>query len=147
MAAANKRRKVGIGLLGSGVVGEAIQDILFHDLKGQLGADIELEVCKIYTRNPRGKKWFKKRPKLFTAKAEEVIDDPRVEIVIEALGFQSASQLPQFRDYFLRAFRNGKSVVTSDKAVWRATARRSGPQRRKAASNCASKPASAAVYR
>ncbi len=33
------------------------------------------------------------------------------------MGFQSASQLPQFRDYFLRAFRNGKSVVTSDKAV------------------------------
>ncbi len=37
--------------------------------------------------------------------------------MIEALGFQSASQLPQFRDYILRAFRNGKSVVTSDKAV------------------------------
>ena len=137
MAAANKRRKVGIGLLGSGVVGEAIQDILFHDLKGQLGADIELEVCKIYTRNPRGKKWFKKRPKLFTAKAEEVIDNPRVEIVIEALGFQSASQLPQFRDYFLRAFRSGKSVVTSDKAVlarygkeiW-AAAKKSGQQLR-----------------
>jgi len=135
MAAANQRRKVGIGLLGSGVVGEAIQDILFHDLKGQLSADIELEVCKIYTRNPRGKKWFKKRPKLFTAKAEEVIDDPRIEIVIEALGFQSASQLPQFRDYFLRAFRNGKSVVTSDKAVlarygkeiW-AAAKKSGQQ-------------------
>ena len=46
-----------------------------------------------------------------------MLDDPGVDIVIEALGFQSASQLPQFRDYFLRAFRNGKSVVTSDKAV------------------------------
>ncbi len=43
--------------------------------------------------------------------------DPGVDIVIEALGFQSAAQLPQFRDYILRAFRNGKSVVTSDKAV------------------------------
>ncbi len=41
----------------------------------------------------------------------------RVDIVIEALGFQSAAQLGQFRDYILRAFRNGKSVVTSDKAV------------------------------
>jgi homoserine dehydrogenase len=117
MAAANKRRKVGIGLLGSGVVGEAIQDILFQNLKGQPGGDVELNVRKIYTRNPKAKKWFKKRPELFTAKAEEVIDDPGVDILIEALGFQHPSQLPQFRDYFLRAFRNGKSVVTSDKAV------------------------------
>jgi homoserine dehydrogenase len=137
MAAANKRRKVGIGLLGSGVVGEAIQDILFQNLKRQLEGDVELDVRKIYTRNPKEKKWFKRRPELFTAKAEEVIDDPTVDILIEALGFQHPSHLPQFRDYFLRAFRNGKSVVTSDKAVlarygkeiW-AAAKRSGRQLR-----------------
>jgi homoserine dehydrogenase len=137
MAAANQRRKVGIGLLGSGVVGEAIQDILFQNLKGQLEGDVELDVRKIYTRNPKEKKWFKKRPELFTAKAEEVIDDPGVDILIEALGFQDPSHLPQFRDYFLRAFRNGKSVVTSDKAVlarygkeiW-AAAKKSGQQLR-----------------
>ena len=48
MASANKRRTVGIGLLGSGVVGEAIQDILFHDLKGQVGSadGVELEIRK-----------------------------------------------------------------------------------------------------
>lgn len=114
---ANSRRKVGIGLLGSGVVGEAIQDILFHDLKGRVGNGVELELRKIYTRNPKGKKWFGKRKSLFTSWPEEVLDHPGVDIVIEALGFQAAKQLPQFRDYILRAFRNGKSVVTSDKAV------------------------------
>jgi len=137
MASVYKRRKVGIGLLGSGVVGEAIQDIVFQDLKGQIGNDIELEIQKIYTRNPKAKKWFAKRPSLFTARAEEVIDDPAVEIVVEALGFQKASQLKAFRDYFLRAFKKGKSVVTSDKAVlarygdeiW-AAARASGKQLR-----------------
>ena len=117
MATANSRRKVGVGLLGSGVVGEAIQDILFRDLKGQVGNDVDLVIRKIYTRNPRGKKWFGKRKELFTSRPEEVLDHPGVDIVIEALGFQSAAQLPQFRDYILRAFRNGKSVVTSDKAV------------------------------
>ncbi|MBM4262032.1 MAG: homoserine dehydrogenase [Deltaproteobacteria bacterium] len=104
-------RRVGIGLLGSGVVGEAIQDILFQ------GVNEQLELRKIYTRNPGGKKWFAERRDLFTDKAEAVLDDPNVDIVIEALGFQSAAQLPVFRDYFMRAFRNGKSVVTSDKAV------------------------------
>ncbi len=120
MALLNSRRKVGVGLLGSGVVGEAIQDILFRDFKGQAepsGNGVELELRKIYTRNPTGKKWFAKHRTLFTNRAEEVIDHPGVDIVIEALGFQSPSQLPQFRDYILRAFRNGKSVVTSDKAV------------------------------
>ena len=117
MAILNSRRKVGVGLLGSGVVGEAIQDILFQQVQQQNVKDVELEIRKIYTRSPKGKKWFAKRKSLFTARAEEVIDDPTVDIVIEALGFQSAAQLPQFRDYILRAFHNGKSVVTSDKAV------------------------------
>jgi homoserine dehydrogenase len=117
MASSKTGQKVGVGLLGSGVVGEAIQDILFRDLKGQVGDEIELEVRKIYTRNPKGKKWFGKRRDLFTNRAEDVLDHPGVDIVIEALGFQSVSQLPRFRDYILRAFRNGKSVVTSDKAV------------------------------
>src|SRR4030095_9607355 len=137
MALLYKRRKVGIGLLGSGVVGEAIQDIVFQDVKGQVGDDIELEIRKIYTRNPKTKKWFAKRRSLFTERAEEVIDDPAVEIVVEALGFQKSSQLRAFRDYFLRAFKKGKSVVTSDKAVlarygdeiW-AAARASGRQLR-----------------
>src|SRR6266550_5309808 len=137
MASVNKPRTVGVGLLGSGVVGEAIQDTLFHDLSGALGKEIGLDLRKIYTRNPKGKKWYRKRPALFTSRAEEVLDHPGVDIVIEALGFQSVRQLPQFRDYILRAFRNGKSVVTSDKAVlarygkeiWSA-AKRSGQQLR-----------------
>lgn len=113
MAAVKQRRKVGIGLLGSGVVGEAIQDILLGDRDG----DVALELRRVYTREPRGKKWFGKRPGLFTDSPAVVLDDPQIGIVIEALGFQNPSQLPRFRDYFLRAFRNGKSVVTSDKAV------------------------------
>jgi homoserine dehydrogenase len=117
MAAANARRKIGIGLLGSGVVGEAIQDIVFEDLQGKVGEDIDLEIRKIYTRNPKEKKWFSTRAALFTENAEEVIDDPQVAIVVEALGFQDDAQLPVFRDYILRAFDKGKSVVTSDKAV------------------------------
>jgi len=117
MGAEKTRRRVGVGLLGSGVVGEAIQDLLFRDLKGQIGNDIALEIRKIYTRNPKNKKWFSKHQALFTQRAEEVLDDPGIDIIIEALGFQSAGQLAQFRDYILRAFANGKSVVTSDKAV------------------------------
>ena len=117
MSTDSARRKVGVGLLGSGVVGEAIQDILFDQSDREFSGDVELEIRKIYTRNPAKKKWYARRPSLFTVSAEEVIDDPGIEIVIEALGFQEPGQLQQFRDYFLRAFQKGKSVVTSDKAV------------------------------
>lgn len=117
MVSTQALHRVGLGLLGSGVVGEAIQDIVFEEPTGYAGSDFELEIRKIYTRKPQEKKWFSKRPSLFTINAEEVIDDPGVEIVIEALGFQDGSQLPVFRDYILRAFKKGKSVVTSDKAV------------------------------
>ena len=88
-----------------------------EDLKGKVGEDLELEIRKIYTRTPAGKKWYSKRASLFMATAEEVIDDPAIDIIIEALGFDDPSQLPAFRDYILRAFKKGKSVVTSDKAV------------------------------
>jgi len=111
------RRKIGLGLLGSGVVGEAIQDIVLEQTKGFVGSDLELDIRRIYTREPRGKKWYERRPELFTSNAREVIGDPSVEIVIEALGFQEADQVGQFRDYILEAFAIGKSVVTSDKAV------------------------------
>jgi homoserine dehydrogenase len=117
MSATQTRHKVGLGLLGSGVVGEAIQDIIFVDLHGKVGDDLQLEIRKIYTRTPSGKKWYATRPELFVGTAEEVIDDPGVEIVIEALGLDETSQLPTFRDYVLRALEKGKPVVTSDKAV------------------------------
>ena len=111
------RRKIGVGLLGAGVVGEAIQDNLLDGFQGRVGEDLELELRKVYTRNPKTKKWFKHRPELFTSRPLEVIDDPTVEILIEALGFQVPGDLAIFRDYILRAFEKGKSVVTSDKAV------------------------------
>ena len=111
------RRKIGVGLLGAGVVGEAIQDNLLGGFQGRVGEDLELELRKVYTRNPTTKKWFKHRPELFTSRPLEVIDDPTVEILIEALGFQAPGDLAIFRDYILRAFEKGKSVVTSDKAV------------------------------
>ena len=114
---ARTRRKIGIGLLGSGVVGEAIQDIVFNELKGSVGGDLEIVIRKIYTRNPQGKRWFASRPDLFTSDVSAVLDDPEIEIVIEALGCQDSADLAVFRDYFLRAFAKGKSVVTSDKAV------------------------------
>lgn len=117
MARSKNRNGVKIGLLGSGTVGEALQEFIFQDPKTKLGGDLDLEIVKIYTRHPAKKKWYATYPSLFTTKPEEVIDHPQAEIIVEALGFQQEKDLTTFKDYILRALQKGKAVVTSDKAV------------------------------
>ena len=117
MASAKARHKVGLGLLGSGVVGEAIQDIVFNDLKGQVGSDLQLEIRKIYTRRPKEKKWFSNHPSLFTTKAEEVIDDPGVGHRCRSPRVSARGGASYISRLYPACFRAGKSVVTSDKAV------------------------------
>ena len=112
----DKRKRIGLGLLGSGTVGQAVQDFIFADAKG-LGADLRFEIVKIYTRRPKGKKWYASHPSLFTTKAEEVIDHPAADIIIEALGFQEDKELAGFKELIIRALKKRKPVVTSDKAV------------------------------
>jgi homoserine dehydrogenase len=117
MSKSKAQNKIRLGLLGSGTVGEAVQQFIFEDLKRKMRCDFELEIVKIYTRSPAKKRWFSTHPKLFTTKPEEVIDHPEVDIVVEALGSQQEKPLAVFRDYIIRAFQKGKAVVTSDKAV------------------------------
>ena len=105
-----------IGMLGSGSVGETVQELVFKgDLAGKLGT--ALEIVKIYTPHPRKKKLYRKYPELFTTHPEEVTDHPEVDIVLEVLGSQGERDLDGFRDLIIRALRNRKSIVTSDKAV------------------------------
>lgn len=129
---AEKPKKTGIGLLGSGVVGEAVQDFVFSH-----AGDLPVEIVKIYTREPKSKKWHKTHSSLFTKKAEEVVDHPGATIIVEALGFHDEKDLGGFKDLILRALKNGKAVVTSDKAVlahhgaeiWEAARKRGGEVR------------------
>lgn len=112
---AEKRKKIGVGLLGSGTVGQAVQDLVFEDSKK--GSDLQLEIVKIYTRQPKGKKWHGAHPSLFTTDPKEVVDHPKAEIIIEALGFNEEKELDGFKELIVRALKKGKAVVTSDKAV------------------------------
>jgi homoserine dehydrogenase len=122
-----------LGLLGSGAVGEALQDILFQNSPSVAArTGLELKIAKIYTRHPEKKKWYRTYPELFTTRADEVIDHADVDVVVEVLGAEKPADVATYKDYILRAFDKGKDVVTSDKAVlarfgmsiWRAAAAR-----------------------
>lgn len=108
-------RKVKIAMLGSGVVGQAVQGLI---LGGQLGrVSGELEIVKIYTPNPKQKSLFASHPALFTTRPEDVTDHPEAEIIVEVLGSREDKDLASFKEHIIRSFQQGKAVVTSNKAV------------------------------
>ncbi len=107
-----------IGLLGSGAIGQAIQDALWdHDTSAHTG--IELDLVRVFTRTPTSKRWYESdaHRQFFTSNVEDVIADPSIDIVVEVLGTSSAADLETFSNWIIRALRNGKDVVTSDKTV------------------------------
>ena len=104
-------KKIGIGLLGCGVVGSEVARLLHSDvseLSTRAGASLELK--KIAVRSAGARQDLPDN--LFTTKAEEVVTSPDVDLVIELMG-----GIEPARELILSAIHNGKSVVTANKAL------------------------------
>jgi homoserine dehydrogenase len=102
---------VGVGLLGCGTVGAQVADRLQRErdsIARRSGVRYELRAIAI--RDPR-----KERPNsldrgLFTRDARAVVDDPRVDLIIELIGGTAeAAELVE------RALERGRHVVTANK--------------------------------
>ncbi|MBW1778376.1 MAG: homoserine dehydrogenase [Deltaproteobacteria bacterium] len=106
-------KRVCVGLVGCGTVGTGVARILLENaslLKARVGTEIHLKrVADIDFNRDRGIR-FKKG--VFVEDAFEVVDDPEIAIVIEMIGGQGVA-----KDLILRAIRNGKHVVTANKAL------------------------------
>jgi len=106
-------KKLNVGILGLGTVGGGTYDILVenHDLIQQR-TGVSIEVVKILD--------LRKRPgvdeSLFTTDPDEVLNNPDVDLIVETLGgIQPASS------FMVQAMKNGKHVVTANKAAVAAT--------------------------
>lgn len=99
-----KTQKIGIGLLGRGIVGGGVEAWIKEH-----GTAYNLELKKIAVRNPAKHKDIKH---LITIEPQEVIDDPSIQIVVELMG-----GLNPAGDYIAKALKSGKSVATANKAV------------------------------
>ena len=102
---------IGIGLLGLGTVGSWVAAILAspqgrHPLVG----DLVLE--RVAVRDLHRPRPLTLPPERLTTDPEAVIDDPKVDIVVEVMG-----GLEPARSLILRAIAAGKPVVTANKAV------------------------------
>ena len=104
---------IGIGLLGGGVVGSGVARVLIDkgETLGELaGRPLSLEgvlVRDAAKRRPNGPP-----AGLLTTEAGDILDNPRVDVVVEVMGGQQPAL-----DYLFRSISAGKHVVTANKEV------------------------------
>ena len=106
-------RKIRIGLIGCGVVGQGVMRLLRENaaaIEGRLGGGIE--VRKIVVRDTAKSRGPHVDKALLTRDHELVLGDPEIDVVVELAG-----GVEQPGAYVQRALASGKSVVTGNKAL------------------------------
>ncbi len=106
-------REIGVGLLGLGVVGSEVANVLLQRsgrLSEQVGASVTLR--KVLVRDVSKPRPYPIPAGLLTANADELFNDPAIDIVIELVGGEQPAL-----DYIRRAILSRKHVVTANKEV------------------------------
>jgi len=101
-----------VGMLGAGVVGSQIARLLIankSDLASRAGANLEL--VSIAVKDSKLKRDGIPAA-LLTDDAKTIVNDPQIDLVIEVIG-----GIDPAKDLILTALKNGKSVVTANKAL------------------------------
>lgn len=106
-------QSIKVGLLGFGTIGTGVVKIIQQNqelLANRLGANIELvRIADLDTTSDRG---VELPPGLLTDDAQSLLNDPEIQVVIELIGGYEPA-----RTFVLQAIRNGKHVVTANKAL------------------------------
>jgi len=106
------RKEIGLGLVGLGVVGSAVERALRE--KGKFVSTLAgspLSIKKILVQNPSKPRIPEVLP-LLTTEPQDILDNPQIEVVIEVMGGESPAY-----EYIREALSKGKHVVTANKEV------------------------------
>jgi len=106
-------KKISIGLIGMGNIGTGVVKLLRQNEKliaERLGAKLVLK--KIADINLKASRELKLPKSMLTLNAKDVIDDPEISVVIELVGGYEPA-----RTFVLESIRNGKHVITANKAM------------------------------
>lgn len=106
-------KEINIGLLGFGVVGGGVAEILHRhqeDLSHKLGVPVKIK--KVLVKDATKKRESELSPDIFTTDLDQVIEDPAIDLIVEVIG--GTSEAKQAIEKSLRA---GKGVVTANKDV------------------------------
>jgi homoserine dehydrogenase len=105
--------EIGVGIIGFGTVGTGVARILLENaslIRRRLGVPVTLVgIADLDVTRDRG---IKLPPGLLTSNAKEILDNPRVDVVIELIGGYDAA-----KRVLLDAMARGKQVVTANKAL------------------------------
>ena len=106
-------KQVKVGIIGFGTVGAGVADCLLKNgalIAARTGVEPVLAgVADLDVTTDRG---VKLPPGLLSADVSRILDNPEIDIVVELVGGTTVA-----KDFILRAFRAGKTVVTANKAL------------------------------
>ncbi len=100
-----------IGLLGLGTVGTGTVQILLNP-EGRQPLLQEIEIQRVGVRSLEKTRAVSLPSELMTTDLESIVTDPAVDIIVEVMG-----GLEPARSLILQAIRQGKHIVTANKAV------------------------------
>jgi len=109
-----EKREINIGILGFGTVGQGVLRVLKENQEfiAQRIYPKKIILKKIADKNKNKILLDKDLGKIFTNSAEEIINDPEIDIIVETIGgFEPA------RSLIVQALKRGKHVVTANKEV------------------------------
>lgn len=108
-----KKEKISIGIIGLGTVGTGTVRIILDNkdvLKERLGFEINLRrVADIDIKRDRG---INVPKGILTTDVDALLNDPNIDIVVELIG-----GIRPAKDFILKAVKNGKHIVTANKAL------------------------------
>lgn len=108
-----KKSQVSVGIIGFGTVGTGVVRILLekhNELKRRLG--FSLVLSKIADVDIKRKRDIKLPAGMLTNDVKAVLNNTDIDIVVELIG-----GIHPARDFILKAIKNGKHVVTANKAL------------------------------
>jgi homoserine dehydrogenase len=104
---------VQVGILGLGTVGSGVYELLQKN--GDLirtRSDVDVRLNKVADIDASKKVQYAIPDNVFSADAADVVDNPDIDVVVELIGGTGIA-----RELMLRAIRNGKHVVSANKAL------------------------------
>ena len=106
-------KPVNVGLMGCGTVGTGVARLLIEKqqlIEQRIGAPLVLKrVADLDMQKDRGVTFA---PGVFIQDARQIVSDPQIDIVIETVGGETLA-----KELILSAMKNGKHVVTANKAL------------------------------
>ena len=102
-----------VGMLGIGNIGRGTYQALEmnHD-KILETTGLDIEIVRILNRHPEKDRGVRVPEGVYTADVREILEDPEISIVVELIG-----GIEPATEYMAEALKNGKSVVTANKAA------------------------------